>query len=142
VILADTNVLIGAFRAEARGHQVCRAWLETAITKREKLGLSSNILAAVIRITTNRRVFNPPSAISDAFGFCDDLITLPDATLLLPGPGHWSIFSELCSSTQAAGNLITDAWIAALAIEWNCEIITFDRDFALFKGLMLRMPTT
>jgi toxin-antitoxin system PIN domain toxin len=140
VILADANVLIGAFRADANSHQACRAWIQKVMTRGETLALSSTILASVIRITTNRRAFDPPSSLQDAIGYCDDLISLPDAVLLSPGPSHWPIFSHLCQTSAVTGNLVTDAWIAALAIENNCELVSLDRDFAKFKGLKFSTP--
>ncbi|MGE3832021.1 MAG: type II toxin-antitoxin system VapC family toxin [Parvibaculaceae bacterium] len=140
MILADTNVLIGAFRADANSHHSCRKWLHAIINRGETLALSSTILAAVVRITTNRRAFDPPSSLQDAIGYCDDLLSLPEAIPLSPGPAHWQIFSHLCQSSLATGNLVTDAWIAALAIESNCELVTLDRDFAKFNGLKFSGP--
>lgn len=140
MILADTNVLIGAFRADASAHHACRGWLEKTIRRGDTLALSSTILASVVRITTNRRAFDPPSSLQDAIGYCDDLLSLPNAVMLSPSPGHWPIFSHLCQSCVATGNLVTDAWIAALAIANNCELVSLDRDFAKFKSLNFSEP--
>jgi predicted nucleic acid-binding protein len=62
----------------------------------------------------------------------------PHCQIIEPGPRHWSIFTGLCRSANAYGNLVPDAWLAALAIESGCEWITNDRDYARFKGLRWR----
>ena len=64
----------------------------------------------------------------------------PNAVTVAPGVRHWGIFGELCESAGARGNLIPDAWLAALAIESGCEFVTTDRDFARFDALRWRHP--
>jgi toxin-antitoxin system PIN domain toxin len=140
VILPDVNVLLAAYRSDAAAYTRARNWLDAVVRNRIRFALASSVLASVVRITSNRQIFDPPSSTEDAIGFCDDLISQPNAAVIQPGPEHWSIFSKLCIEAKATGNLITDAWIAALAIEWGCELITFDRDFSLFKGLRHREP--
>jgi hypothetical protein len=140
MILADVNVLIYAFRKDVTQHAVCRRWLAGVIEGDARFGVSPAALSAVVRITTNPRAFKTPSPVDEAFGFCDDLIGQPHAQLVEPGERHWDIFKRLCVETDAAGVRVTDAWFAALAIEWGCEWITFDRDFARFPGLAWRVP--
>src|SRR5215470_10734821 len=65
--------------------------------------------------------------------------TLP---IVEPGERHWDIFKRLCIETETRGPRVADAWFAALAIEWGCEWITFDRDFARFPGLKWGVPAT
>jgi hypothetical protein len=84
--------------------------------------------------------FHPPSSQEEALYFCDNLLTRPNHFRAEPGPRHWMIFSRLCIDAKANGNPVTDAWIAAIAIEWGCEVITFDRDFSMFKGLCHSKP--
>jgi toxin-antitoxin system PIN domain toxin len=140
MILPDVNVLIYAFRADLPQHAVCRAWLENIVTGERGFGLSPLALAAVARITTNPRAFREPSAIAEAFGYCGDLLALPHCRVVEPGDSHWDIFERLCVETDTRGPRIADAWFAALAIEWDCEWITMDRDFARFPGLNWRTP--
>ena len=97
-------------------------------------------LSAVVRITTHSRPFNVPSAPEEAFRFCDDLLGQPHCQVVEPGDRHWSIFSDICIATNIRGPRVTDAWYAALAIEWGCEWITLDRDFARFPGLKWSLP--
>jgi len=140
MILADVNVLIYAFRTDAPQHAVCRSWLDRVILGDERFGLSPLTLAALVRITTNRRSYPAPSSLEDAIGFGDDLLGQPHCHIVEPGERHWEIFKRLCIETDTHGSRVTDAWHAALAIEWGCEWITFDRDYARFPGLKWRVP--
>jgi uncharacterized protein len=141
VVLPDVNVLIYAFRTDVPEHAMCRGWLDEVISGDALFGLSPLALSAVVRVTTNRRAFGTPSSIDDAFGFCEDLIEQPHCQIVEPGERHWDIFKRLCIETDTIGPRVTDAWFAALAIEWGCEWMTFDRDFARFPGLKWRVPT-
>jgi toxin-antitoxin system PIN domain toxin len=141
MILPDVNVLIYAFRKDVPQHKVCRQWLVGVVEGDARFGLSPVVLGAVIRITTSLHIFKTPSRLDDAFGFCEDLLGQPHCQIVEPGDRHWDIFKRLCVETDTQGPRITDAWLAALAIEWGCEWITFDRDFARFQGLKWQMPT-
>jgi toxin-antitoxin system PIN domain toxin len=140
MILPDVNVLVYAFRKEAPQHSICRTWLRQIIFENEPFGISPLALGAVVRISTDHRIYNNPSTPEDAVGFCDDLIEQPHCHLVEPGERHWDIFKRLCLETNTTGRRVTDAWYAALAIEWGCEWITFDRDFARFPGLKWSTP--
>jgi toxin-antitoxin system PIN domain toxin len=140
VILPDVNVLISAFRRDLPQHAVCRAWLAAVVSSDARFGLSPRVLAAVVRITTNPRTFRMPSAIQEAFGYCEDLLGQPHCQVVEPGDRHWDIFRRLCIETDTRRARVTDAWFAALAIEWGCEWITFDRDYARFPGLKWQLP--
>jgi uncharacterized protein len=140
MILPDVNVLIYAFRREVPQHSLCRAWLDGVVRGHERFGLSPLALAAVVRVTTNRRAYAKPGSRDVALGFCEDLMGQPHCQIVEPGERHWDIFRRLCVETETRGPRITDAWYAALAIEWGCEWITLDRDFSRFPGLRWRLP--
>ena len=140
MILPDVNVLIYAFRVDVPQHQLCRDWLARVTMSDASFGISRLVLAGVIRITTNPRAYRQPSSLDDVIGFCDDLLGQPHCHIVEPGERHWDIFKRLCVDTDTRGRRTTDAWLAALAIEWGCEWITFDRDFARFPGLHWRTP--
>jgi toxin-antitoxin system PIN domain toxin len=140
MILPDVNVLIYAFRQDVPQHAVCRPWLNTIVENDALFGVSPHTLTAVVRITTNPRVFRVPSALSEAFRFCDDLLGQPHCQVVEPGERHWNIFKRLCLETDTRGPRVSDAWFAALAIESGCEWITLDRDYARFPGLKWRVP--
>lgn len=141
MILPDVNVLIYAFRQDAPYHDVSRKWLAGVILGEVPFGISPLTLSAVVRVTTNPRAFKSPTAIDDAFGFCEDLTAQPHCQIVEPGQRHWDIFKRLCVETDTRGRRVTDAWFAALAIESGCEWITFDRDYARFPGLKWHAPT-
>jgi hypothetical protein len=140
MILPDVNVLIYAFRQDSPHHALCHAWLTGIVAGEARFGLSPLALSALVRITTNPRVFRQPSALAEAFGFCDYLRDQPNCEIVTPGDRHWSIFRRLCQETDTTGPRITDAWFAALAIEAGCEWVTMDRDFARFPGLRWARP--
>lgn len=140
MILPDVNVLINAFRPEMREHSRCRSWLQSVVDGDANFGISPLCLGAVVRVTTNRRTWSAPSSIADAFRFCDYLLLQPNCQIVEPGGRHWHIFKDLCTETDTRGPTVTDAWYAALAIEWGCEWVTLDRDYARFPGLRWRLP--
>jgi uncharacterized protein len=140
VILPDVNVLIYAFRKDVPQHALCRAWLTGVVTSDTRFGLSPSVLSAVVRITTNPRAFLEPTTIQEAFAFCGNLLEQPHCQIVEPGERHWEIFTGLCIATETRGARVTDAWLAALAIEWGCEWITLDRDFARFPRLNWQVP--
>ncbi len=140
MILPDVNVLIYAFRTDAPQHRVCNSFLTHAASGTERFGVSPLALSALVRVTTNLRSYREASAPEEAFAFCNTLLEQPNCQIVEPGERHWDIFQRLCVETDIRGPRVTDAWYAALAIEWGCEWITLDRDFARFPGLKWRVP--
>jgi len=138
--LPDVNVLINALRADAPQHAICRSWLVEVLSGATRFGVSPLALGAVVRITTNRRSYADPTPSALAFAFCDNLLGQPHCQVVVPGERHWDIFRKLCIESDIRGPRVTDAWFAALAIEWGCEWITLDRDFARFPGLKWQAP--
>lgn len=140
MVLPDVNVLIYAFRPDAPHHDRCSAWLQSVVTGNARFGLSPLALSAVVRITTDRRIYTEPSTALEAFSFCNNLLDQPHCQVVEPGERHWDIFQRICVETPMHGPRTTDAWFAALAIEWGCEWISMDRDFARFPELRWRKP--
>jgi toxin-antitoxin system PIN domain toxin len=106
----------------------------------EAYAVSPQVLSSFVRIATHPRIFVNPSSSQDTLAFARVLMEQPHAMMVTPGENHWNIFEDLCKRSAATGNLIQDAWFAALAIESGCEWITVDRDYARFKGLRWRPP--
>ncbi len=140
MILPDVNVLVHAHREDAHDHRAYRDWLESVVNADSAFGLSDLVVSGFVRIVTHPRIFAPPSALADALQFADDLRQCPNCVAVAPGRDHWRIFRRLCAEARAKGNLIPDAFLAAMAIEHGCEWITTDRDFARFPGLRWRHP--
>lgn len=140
MILFDVNVLLNAHRVEQPDHLVAREILERTVGDRRPYAVSELILASFVRIATHRRALNPPTPLEHALAFCDGLRSRPNARLVAPGPRHWRLFTDLCERFDALGNLASDAYLAALAIESGSEFVSFDRDFARFTDLDWRSP--
>jgi toxin-antitoxin system PIN domain toxin len=140
LILPDVNVLIYASRSDSENHSEHKSWLEAVVNGPAAYGVSPQVLSAVVRVCTHPRMFARPSSQAETFAFCRALLEQPNATAIMPGVRHWSIFETLCGESKAAGNLVQDAWFAALAIESGCEWITTDRDYTRFPGLSWRSP--
>jgi toxin-antitoxin system PIN domain toxin len=135
VILPDVNVLVYAFRADSADHNRYRAWLDGVVNGPSLYAMAPQVLASVVRICSNSRVYLQPTPTADLLAFADLLLSQPNCRQVTPGAGHWRIYSDLCRKSNAAGNLTQDAWFAALAIEQGCEWVTSDRDFGRFAGL-------
>ncbi len=136
--LPDVNVLIYAHREDAPEHDRYATWLRTLTEGDEPFGISEFVLASFLRIVTNRKIFDPPTPMATAIAFCNQLVGCAHAVMVFPDGRHWNLFVDLCTDIQ--GPLVTDAYLAALAIEHGCELISTDSDFARFKGLRWRHP--
>lgn len=140
MILLDVNILVYAHRPDSENHDEYRKWLEEALQAEIPCGLSDLALSGMIRIVTNWRIFPDSTPINLALEFAHQLREHPGCALVSPGERHWSIFSRLCKQVGAKGNLVSDAYFAALAIESGAEWITTDRDYSRFPGLRWRHP--
>jgi len=136
--LPDVNVLIYAHREDAPEHHRYAEWLKALTSADEPFALSDVVLAGFLRIVTNGRIFDPPTPMETAIAFCQRLVDWPRAVMVVPSRRHWDVFIALCGNIH--GPLVTDAYLAALAIEHGCELITTDSDFARFQGLRWRHP--
>ena len=140
MILPDVNVLVYAHREECDRHEEYRKWLEAAMRGGAAYGVSDLVLSGCLRILTHPRVFDPPTPAPIAAAFVRQVREHPHAVVISSGPRHWGIFLDLCQKTGARGNLVADAFLAALAIESGSEWITTDGDYARFPGLRWRHP--
>ena len=140
MILPDVNVLVYAFRAESRDHERYRGWLQGLANGEEAYAVASMVLGSFIRVVTNSRIFRPPSSLELALQFAERLLMPSHCIPINPGARHWGIFTRLCREIGATGNLVPDAFLAALALEHGCELVTNDADFARFRGLRWRHP--
>jgi toxin-antitoxin system PIN domain toxin len=140
VILPDVNILVQAFRSDSSGHKTCRNWLDGVVNNDARYGMAPQVLSGVVRITTHPKVFAQPSRLDEVLRFCGILLAQPHCVVIQPGERHWEIFTRLCTEADARGNLVPDAWFAALAIESGCEWVTLDHDYARFQDLRWRVP--
>jgi uncharacterized protein len=141
MMLVDTNVLIYAQRHDADRHEEYQAWMEDLVNGPEPYAVSDFAVMGMIRVITNPRTYREqPTSIEDALAFAGEIRSQPHASVVNPGPRFWNVFTQLCKQAGVRGNLVPDAYLAALAIEHGCEFITTDRDFGKFPGLRWRHP--
>ncbi len=138
--LPDINVLIYAHREDAREHERYAAWLRQLANGREPFALSSFTLGGFLRIVTNPRIFDPATPMTVALDFCRRLRGRPRSVFIQPSDRHWEILVDQIEKTNIRGPLVSDAYLAALAIEHGCELVTTDGDFARFPELRWRHP--
>jgi toxin-antitoxin system PIN domain toxin len=138
--LLDVNVLVHSHREDSPRHADHYAWLRGLLDSDEPFGLTSTVLTGFVRIATHRRVFDPPSPMALVLAFADELRSHVNCVPLEASGRHWQIFKSLCTQADARGNLVTDAHLAALAIETGSELVSSDRDFARFPRLRWTHP--
>lgn len=136
----DVNVLVNAHRTEAPEHEPHLDWLDEARVAHEPLALSDLVLSGFLRVVTHPKVFVDPTPLEVALEFADNIRASPACVRLSPGERHWPIFVDLCRRSDARGNLVPDAFLAALAIEHNATLVTADRDFRRFPALRVEHP--
>ncbi len=140
MILIDANLLLYAYDPSSPHHQSARNWLEATFSEPEPVGLAWITVLAFIRIGTSPRPLENPFSINEATAIVTEWLERPMVTLVNPGERHWQILRDMMAKGQARGPLVTDAHLAALAIEHGATLATTDRDFARFPGLKFFNP--
>jgi len=140
VLLPDVNMLVYAHREDSELHKQSLQWLENLINSDEAYAMSALVLSGFIRIVTHPRIFKQPSSLKDALAFIEQIRNQPGCVIVSPQDRHWKIFTKLCVDANAKGNLVPDAYHAALAIETGSTWISTDHDFSRFPGLRWSLP--
>ncbi|MFD1536068.1 type II toxin-antitoxin system VapC family toxin [Nonomuraea guangzhouensis] len=140
MLLADTNVLVNAFRHEVPDQKRYLAFVDEMINGDSSYAVSDFVVNGFIRVVTNRRIYLDPDPLDRAVEFAQSYRNQSHAVLIDGKDRHWEIFTRLGSQRGAKGNLVPDTYLAALAIEHGCEFVTCDADFAKFQGLRWRHP--
>jgi len=135
MILIDANLLLHAYNPRAVEHDASRVWLEATLSGSELVRFAWLTIWAFLRISTSPRVFEHPLSIAEANAIVSSWLAQPAAGVLDPGERHWDILQGLTRHGKAAGPLVMDAALSALAIEHGATLNTTDRDFARFPGL-------
>ena len=133
--LVDLNILLYAVNRDADLHGRAKAWLDEAVWSDEPVALSWVTVLGLLRLSTSRRVMPRPLGADEAASLVDWLLERAEVQVLNPGPEHWRILREILLETGTAGNLTTDAHLAALAIENGAVLFSTDGDFSRFRGL-------
>jgi len=140
VKLPDVNVLVHAARTDSPLHDTCFTWLMQTLASSETLGLTPTVLAGVIRVATHPRIFVNRTSTDEIVLFCETIVSHSSTTLLGTSVRQWSLFATLCKEHQIRGNLVTDALLAAIALDLDAEVVSLDRDFARFPSLRWLNP--
>ena len=135
MILVDANLLIYAIDSGSPHHRQARPWLERTLSDTAPVGLPWIVILAFLRITTRAGIMRQPLPLTDALAYVDSWMRQPCVEAVTPGPQHWPILSRLLEATGTAGNLTSDAHIAALALERGAPVYSTDHDFARFPGI-------
>ena len=135
MILVDANLLIYAIDADSPHHRAARQWWEKTLSGDTRVGLAWIVLLAFLRITTHPKIVRTPLTHEQALAYVDSWLRQPFVTTLAPGDNHWPVLRNLLLTAGTAGNLTSDAHLAALAIERGCPLYSTDNDFKRFAGV-------
>lgn len=133
--LLDLNLLLYAVNSDSAHHRAAKRWLETALNDDEPVALPWAVLLGFLRIATNKRILPRPLSTAQATAVVDGWLAQAAVRVLSPGEEHWRILKVLLAETGTAGNLTTDAHLAALAIENGATLYSTDTDFQRFSRL-------
>lgn len=139
MLVPDANVLLNAHFTRQVHHAAALRWLEGSTLGDEEVAISNLVFSAFVRITTNSGLSSGRLSPQGAFAYCDRIRRLPATAPLEEGPRHWDIFRSLVLESGVAGPHVSDAYLAAFAIENNATFVTFDRGFHRFPGLKLHV---
>ena len=138
--LVDANVLLYAVNRASTQHDRSRSWLDRALGGREPVGMAWPVLLAFLRLATHQAVFPRPLATDDAIGVVREWLARPAAIVVEPTARHLDVLGGILLDSGTGGNLVSDAHLAALAVEHAATIVTFDTDFGRFRGVRWETP--
>jgi toxin-antitoxin system PIN domain toxin len=140
VVIVDANVLLYAVDSTATQHERSRSWLDASLAGAEGVGFAWVAMLAFLRIATNPSILTAPMSAGDALDQIEAWLGAPAAIVTHPTTRHAGVLAGLLRASGTGGNLTTDAHLAALAVEHDGEIVSYDRDFARFAGVRHRLP--
>jgi len=140
VILIDANLLLYAEDSRSEEHAEAREWWDAQLSGTEPVGLSWQVITAFVRIGTNPRLHQRPLSLGEAIARVDSWLEQPCVRIVSPTEDHWTIFQKLLREGKASANLVSDAHLAALAVECNATLCSTDTDFARFRSLKWTNP--
>ena len=135
MILPDINILIHAYNSNSPRHALARSWWEQTLAGPSPVGMAWAAALGFIRIMTHRGVMMNPMPVGEAIRRVRTWLDHPRVQIVTPGDAHAQILFRLLEELGTAGNLTTDAHLAALAIEYQAQLASTDTDFARFRGL-------
>lgn len=138
--VVDANVLLYAVNEDAAQHAVARECVDGAVAGDEVLAFPWLVVLAFLRISTHPAIFGRPLSPDQAFDIVESWLAQPAAVVVEPTARHLSLLRGLLQPVGTAGNLTNDAHLAAVAVEYGAEIVSFDTDFERFPGVRVRVP--
>ncbi|MCC5953176.1 MAG: type II toxin-antitoxin system VapC family toxin [Acidimicrobiia bacterium] len=142
MIVLDVNVVLAAHRDDHPHHQLVRPWFDELLAGTDRFSVPDAVWASFIRITTNRRIFELPTPMADAFEFIRAVRAQPNHESSTPSRRHLELFEQLCVEYSANGDLAMDAYLAAITLDHGARLATLDGDFARFTPLETVRPAT
>jgi toxin-antitoxin system PIN domain toxin len=140
VILVDANLLLYAEDSLSEHHDAARVWWDQELSGSRPVAMCWPVLTAFIRIATNPRLHQRPLTLREAVARVQSWLDQPCVRLIQSTDQHWRILQQMLNAGNATGNLVSDAHLAALAVEHNCVLYSTDTDFARFRGLKWKNP--
>jgi uncharacterized protein len=141
VKLLDANILLYAYDSDSAHHAICRSWLEAAFNSEEIVALPWQTLLAFLRIATNSRATKKPLESAEACKIVSSWLDQANVSVIGAGERFWELLQDQIREARITGPLVTDAALAALALEHGATLCSLDRDFRRFRDLKLRDPT-
>jgi hypothetical protein len=142
VRIVDANVLLYAVNVASPHHARARAWLDGALAGREPVGFAWTVVLAFVRLATHPVVFERPLTPAEATDVVRAWLAQPPAIVVEPTPRHADLLAALLAEAGTAANLVNDAHLAALALEHDAVLVSFDADFGRFAGLRREVPAS
>ena len=133
--LLDVNILVQAHRKDGDRHKEIVKWLQEEMKEPPGVAVSDLVLSGFLRVVTHPKIYKNPSPLKVAMEFVDRFRVHEAVSVVSPGASHWEIFRKLCEKAEVRGNLVPDAYHAALAIQTGCEWVSLDRGFSRYPGL-------
>ena len=140
MIIPDVNLLLYAYDAKSSFHAASARWWADLLSGVEPVGLCSVVAFGFLRLATNPKVFDRPMSVAEASRHLGSWFARPNVRLLVTGPAHIESVCGLLSKAGTGGSLVTDAQIAALALEYGATVHTADTDFARFAKVEWKNP--
>jgi uncharacterized protein len=138
--IIDANLLLYAYNSDAPQQGMAAEWLRKLLESRETIALPWVTIWAFIRISTNSRIWPNPRPAKEAFAIVGEWLAQPGVVALHPGQLHAEILEKLVSDYGATGPLVTDAVLAALAIEYGASLASTDQGFRRFPDVRWLNP--
>lgn len=139
MLLLDVNLILASHRNDHVHFPVARPWLDQMVDSGESFCVPSTVWGSFVRLATDHRIFPRPRDVDEVFDFVESVCIQPGFTPVEPGPRHLGILRRICQEGRVSGRLVSDAILAAIALEHNCEIVTFDSDFARLRSVRYRL---